>query len=322
MVTEMQQNLVSFDGSLRAGHQSIQEINKQMDSLIAQIQSVNSSELSSILGNVKEIAKRYNLLETDTISLIKTTSAVAGDVSMAAQSALNGELTTAEALQSMNRDFEGLENRMTKVIERHAEVAKELRDQADNAKKAKERNDQLEAYTLKLNQDAETFGALAIPGVMLIKAPILVASEAAGAVDNKALKIVAGIGGAVGGLIGGVVMTALTPIFAVLALHCAWASTGWSQNFADLSQQILAVEAAIINSNNHLSVIRGMLPQLDEKISQFDQIKTNPLLKKQLKKILTSCAELKKNCSQYLLSVQGVRYNQPMLLKSTNAQRK
>ncbi|UJR13626.1 hypothetical protein I4U23_000639 [Adineta vaga] len=107
----MQHELTNFVTSLRNGHKSIRQINKMMDSLINEIESANSAELKTILKSVKEIAKRYRSLESDTVSLVKSTSVVCEDVRMAVQGALDDELTTTEAFESMSKDFEGLSNR-------------------------------------------------------------------------------------------------------------------------------------------------------------------------------------------------------------------
>jgi hypothetical protein len=318
MVNKMQHELTNFDVSLRNGHKSIQQITKMMDSLVMQMRSANSVELKSILKNVKDIAKRYRNLEYDTISLVKNTSVVCEDVRTAAQGAVNGELTTAEAFQSMSNDFEGLSNSMTKAIECHSDIAKELRDQAEESKKAKERNDQLQAIALERKEDAEIYGALAIPGAALLSTPVWAASGAAARVDNKALKVVVGAGGAVGGLVGGVLLTALTPVFAAWAIRCAVLGSGWSGTFQDLSDQILSVEAAIHDSALHLSCIRSMLAQLDEKVSKCDSSKSKGLLRMQFKKILNSCADLEKSCNQYLISLQSTKNNQEMLSTSNN----
>jgi hypothetical protein len=318
MVNEMQHELTNFDVSLRNGHKSIQQITKMMDSLVIQIQSANSVELKSILGNVKDIAKRYRNLEYDTISLVKNTSVVAEDVRTAAQGAIDDELTTAEAFESMNKDFEGLSNSMTKALECHSDIAKELRDQAEESKKAKGRNDQLQATALERKEDAEIFGLMAIPGACLLATPVMGASRAAARVDNKALKVVAGAGGAIGGLVGGVLLTALTPIFAAWAIRCAVLGSGWSETFQDLSDRILSVEAAINGSALHLSCIRSMLTQLDEKVSKCDASKSKGLLRIQFKKILNSCTKLEESCNQYLLSLQSTKNNQEMLSTSNN----
>jgi hypothetical protein len=207
---------------------------------------------------------------------------------------------------------------MTKAIECHSDIAKELRDQAEESKKAKERNDQLQAIAIERKEDAETFGMLAIPGACLLGTPLWAASKAAGMVDNKALKGLVGIGGAVGGLVGGVLLTAVTPLFAAWAVRCAVLGRGWSKTFQDLSDQILSVEAAINDSAQHLSCIRSMLTQLDEKVSKCDTSKSKGLLRVQFKKILNSCADLEKSCEQYLLSLRSTKNNQDMFLTSNN----
>ena len=310
--------MAGYQASLQKGHQSIKQINKMMDSLIVQIQSANSAELKAILNNVEEIARRYRLLESETVSLVQKSKSVSSDVRMAAEGALNDELTFAEALESMNQDFDRLSKSMQKTIESHSDITKELRDQADNAKEAKERNDQLGANVRELKDQAKNFGILAVPGVSIVNGPVVGAMMAADAVDNKALKVIAGVGGAVGGLLGGVVMTALTPVFAGWAIRCAVLAGKWSGTFNDLSGQILEVEQAISGSSRYLSSISAMITELAEKISKCDSSKTKALLKLQFKKIIQSSEELHISCVQYLGSLHLTRNNEALF--STRSQ--
>jgi len=282
----------------------VRSINKMMESLIGQIKANNAKELQVILSNVMEIAVRYRRLEQDTISIIQQTSIVSEQVRLTAECALEDEMSATEAFTEMDKDFEGLSQDLDTAVSRHCQISQDLKQQADEAQRAKEANDRLAADAKQRRRDAKFYGAMAVPGATILTGPVLGASMASENIDNKFLKVLAGTGGAIGSLLGGVAATVFAPIMAGWAVRCAVLGKKWSITFGNLSEQILAVEEAINKSTMCLSSVRGALKTLGENAAKCDPSTSKPRLRLQYKKIMKNCIVLSKNCDDYQQTLQ------------------
>lgn len=309
-MTEFSGGLENYGRSLQICHKGLRQINTMMDDLMRQIQVHNSSELKTILKDLEKIAKRYRLLEYNTLGLVTKTNMACDDVRSAAEAALQEELTALEAIQCMNQDFQGLQKSMKEILERHSDISTDLKLQAQLAREAKERNDELQQLAEERRDDAETFGIVAIPGVALLGGPVVGAKLASEAVDNAALKVLAGVGGAVGGLLGGIVTTLISPLLAGWAIRCAVLGRKWSETFTDLSDRILDVEQAIADSACHLVDINTAIGQIEEHVARCSKSTSPGLFKMHLKRIIGSCQTLTNHCEEYRASLVGKAIHQ------------
>ena len=299
------------------GNLSLRKINSEMKSLIKEIEQSNHRDLKNILNNLRLIAQRYRHLELESVGLVKKTSSIAKDVCHTAQSALGDgsrALTPKEAVFFMSQDFDSLGEHLTQVIEQHTNISHELKEQAEFAMYAKHKNDACAARAVEMKSKAKFNGLVAIPGVALVAAPVLLATELADTQNHPLAKVAAGVGGAVSGICLGLAVTVYSPMFAIVSgVYGALAQvfSHWSANFKDLTQQILEIEKLITTSTQQLAEIKSFYRLLGEKVSHYKKMDSKDAMAHQFGRIIRACADVIKSCDSYLDSSQRNEQEDP-----------
>jgi archaellum component FlaC len=276
-------------------HRTIRDINKDMMTLIKEIEDTQAKQLKDILDSVRELARTYRRLENTTFKLVSQTRIVGENVHTTAVFAAKNRLKPSEAFESMRDDFGSLSDDLNDVMHEHEEISDKLKEIAETAKE---------------------MGILAIPGAALIGCTFGVAMEATERVDNKILKIPAGIAGAVGGFALGTVATIGCPLFAIWAGRCALLGLRFSIAFGDVSVQVLQVEQSISSTSKRLATINGILKQLENKVFKNQKTVSKSCINLQFSHIKNTCKKLIEACEHYVDANQSLESTWDLSLHS------
>jgi septation ring formation regulator EzrA len=284
--------------------------------LIKEIEDTQAKQLKDILDSVRELARTYRRLENTTFKLVSQTRIVGENVHTTAVFAAKNRLKPSEAFESMRDDFGSLSDDLNDVMHEHEEISDKLKEIAETAKDAKEANDVVVQRSKEMQQQAKEMGILAIPGAALIGCTFGVAMEATERVDNKILKIPAGIAGAVGGFALGTVATIGCPLFAIWAGRCALLGLRFSIAFGDVSVQVLQVEQSISSTSKRLATINGILKQLENKVFKNQKTVSKSCINLQFSHIKNTCKKLTEACEHYVDANQSLESTWDLSLHS------
>jgi hypothetical protein len=314
--------MLAFARSACNMHTTVAEINTQIESLLNEIDASQSRDLDKVKTAIRTIAVEYKNLEDETRALVKRTAHQGKRIHDAAKRVLRKTTTPVEALCSMDVNFQGLSLELDEVKKKHHSVCLNLKEQAFQAKVAKEKNDERAEKAESLKDDAQLSALLAIPGVSLIGAPIAIAKAFAenDSDDETAVAVLKGAGGAVVGLGLGLALTAISPFLlgysAVCGARLAALSRSWSQQFKDIEGKIMCVHDIIDDSNQCLSDIKSALRNLKDDMYQWDHTLQKDAVKYVFEDILNSSNELRDACDEY---EQNLKSNKKRLHQLTSA---
>lgn len=274
------------------------QLNTEFNSLIQTIESQNSAELREIIQNLRVIAADYKHLENETRSAVRHTNNVLDEVVAAIQ---EKNLTSHDKIRLIKCDFTGLSGKFDKLARRHSGISLQLSEQADKAEAAKAANDNRVKEAEKLKETATVFGIMGVPGLGLVASVGALASGAADSVDNRALKVVAGAGGALGGVLVGTVVTIASPILLAIGGALAIRSKVWAVKFENMHDSIRKLQGIMNKAGQHLTDIVSDLDKLNDDAQNVNGEELNKgMLEHQFVRLERSCAKVRDKCTQYV----------------------
>lgn len=293
-------------------HTSVAEVHGQLEGLMREIDASESRDLDKVKTAIRAIAAQYKVLEGETRALVRRTAYQGKRLHDAAQRVLQSKLKPEDALSSMDVNFQSLLSELDEVKMKHATVCGDLKEQACNARAAKEKNAERAKRAEDLKDNAEMCAILAIPGAGLLGAPIVLAKEFAEDDlddDETAKAVLKGAGGALLGIGLGVALTAISPLLlgysAICGARLAWLRQSWSNKFKDIEGKIIGVHDIITESNECLHEIKSSLHNLKADIAQWNPSVQRDTVQTIFEDICNSSTELSNACQKYEQSLQS-----------------
>ena len=278
-------------------HSMVVELNSEFNALIETIESQNSNELKEIIQNLRIIAADYKHLEHETRSAVRQMTNVLNEIINIIGAK---KLKNSDKIQLIKLDFTVLANHFNGLAKRHSGISQQLSEQGNKAEAAKQSNDDRVKQSKELKKHAKVCGVLGVPVVGLVASIGALACDAADSVENPALKVVAGVGGALGGVLVGTVVTVGSPILLVVAAALAMKGKIWSVKFETMHDQIRELEGIINMAGQHLTDIVSDLNKLHNDTQNINEKQGNEMLEFAFGRIERSCQKVQGNCSKYI----------------------
>ena len=273
------------------------QLNSEFASLIQTIETQNAAELTEIIQNLRVIAADYKHLEHETRSAIRQTNNVLEEIINAIRAK---NLESHDKIGLIKRDFTDLSKHFDGLARRHSGISQQLAEEADKAEAAKEANDDRVKHAKQLRKHAKTYGLMGVPGVGLVASVGALASGAADAVDNPALKVVAGTGGALGGVLVGAVITVGAPIFLAIGAALAIKSKVWAVKFGNMHDSIRKLQGIMDMASQHLTDIVSDLDKLNDDAQNVNEKQSTSMLEHEFVRVERSCVRVRQKCTQYV----------------------
>ncbi len=294
--TEIDKNIEHLGKIAMDQHTTVVQLNSEFDYLIETMEAAGARQLNEIIMTLREISIDYKHLERKTRSAISRTAYVVSEV---ARTASHKKLKPHEKIVLMKRDFASLSNEFDTLSWRHTGIREQLATQAEKAEAAKEENDRRTKKAEEMKEYALACGIAGVPGVGFVASVAGCSMAAVESVDHSALKVLAGVAGALGGVVAGAVVIAGSPILLGISAALAIKSKLWSAKFDSMHDMIRQLEDIMELAARHLSNIDSNLNALGEQISQVDPNDNNRVLNEEFRRIQRICEKVSEICTQY-----------------------